>query len=668
MRALGWVGPSTDRRRYPCALLALVGVLPSCVSESVATLEPIRCGVDPSDLDGLHIETVGDFPPGEAISARVGAGGVRLEDLAPDVDAIVVEGLFGEQIEALGRTARLQDDGLISVFFAPPNYGCPVPFDGSSYHVGAMTVLPNGVVVAVGGRSANGQFLDRIVVYGDTFTDAAIAGPHLARPAVGQTVVGIADDRALVIGGAGDGVASLETGQVIEVTEFGDVRVGDLVQLFGAGEGRSHHGAVATGEGRVLVAGGCTSTIEGECVSSEESVLSSARWITPQADGLFDVSVAPPLLEPRYGHRLLEARDGVIFAVGGLGVDGTSRLSTEVLLPNSDVWARYGPSLEEVLVEGERIVGGTLLEGGTVVVGLSTGRLLWFDESNVQALEGWCMEPSDPCWTPADSMMNRHFATLPGQRVLVDHLILNPASIGDSGIDTIDLSEDLESMTARAGATSAVLADGTAVVMGGVGEQGGLVDDWLARVRPHLDGPDETIPNLNTVEPGDFLLHESDSDVPRIAIVGGSGLSLDNAGLAERDDQLTTWALVRSFRSRQFRLQLYLEANREARPRLVLSAGAIARYEIRFDADAVRYVERGADGELLVATCAQRELVFSGIGDAIEVDVAPEAIVITDSSGEVTRCPGIGDARVSVGLGVVGDGTVRVSEMRLTRT
>ena len=87
-----------------------------------------------------------DAPP---VGLREGSGG--LTELPESVAGVTVEGVSVGNIVAVGRTARLHDEGELPVYFSPRDRLCPVDSDLASRDVGAMTVNDAGDVVVVGG-------------------------------------------------------------------------------------------------------------------------------------------------------------------------------------------------------------------------------------------------------------------------------------------------------------------------------------------------------------------------------------------------------------------------------------------------------------------------------------------------------------------------------------
>lgn len=672
------VGPGRPThllRQVACSLAALcLAVLCACEEEVVATLIPLSgCGLEEGRLNGLTIRARGDFPATPAAQLPVATPGDELRDLPEDVRGITVEGKFGESIEAVGRTARLASEGPLPVYFSPPDELCPISPEVPGRTVGALAVTPGGHALAVGGRSPNGLLVQDIVYMRDIEGEVTQLDEVLPLPATGQTLHAIDDETLLVVGGAGTNRTALRSIARIDLVDPPQVvHVSDPIPIEVPGRierGRAYHGSVRLLDGRIAVVGGCSAVDEeGNCVASADAV--TRTGFVMQVDGDPPTFEAiPDLIVPRYAHAVLRADDGVLFAVGGRGVDGEGVRTVEVFLPMSGAWAPYGPSLLDILDDGQIITGATLLEGGLIVIVLDDGSVYWLDQTNLGRLEGWCDAGQPPCFSSPGPFVptRRHPATLAGERVVIDNFVLPVALLGLTGLDALNLSDPQLDPThtppgPRIGAHAILLADGSLLQAGGVNPISGLAQDPLfLRLRPPLDGPDEAIPDVSNLAAGTFVAHDAGADGGHITLVAGRLEFVPDPTLPS--DVLSTWVHVRGFRSERFRLELTLEAIREARPRLVFSRGAVARVIVSFD-DQVRYTRTEPTGGGLTITCDGPPLDLP-VAKSIRVDVAPDRIEI--ESDQTITCPGIGEGQVAVGLGAAGDGTIRATGLRLSR-
>ena len=408
------------------------------------------CGLDGPPLNTVRIRARGDLPAAEADSVLLDGGRASLDDLPEGVDAVTVEGLFGENVDAVGRTPRLPQEGTQPVYFSAPDQLCPVESPLGPRDRASVAVTPSGVVMAVGGEGLEAELLDEIVLLRDDDDEVVLSEETIPIPSVGHTLTAIGDRDFVLVGGAGEDV--IPSGDATRITvdpQTLDVKsvVSQRVSLDGVGATeRAFPGAVALPGGRVLVQGGCAHIERAMCVPSEASVLRSGFYVRAEDDGLA-FEIAPAMLHPRYDHSLLVSSDGVVFAVGGRDDEDQGLRDIEMLLPGSPGWAPYGPALFEAL--GDRdIVGATLLEGGLVILVVDDGTVWRVDQNHVQQHAGWCVSADDPCFLPPPAPLDpaspttfrRSLIGLWGERVVVDGFVLHAGILGRTGADAVDLS------------------------------------------------------------------------------------------------------------------------------------------------------------------------------------------------------------------------------------
>ncbi len=650
--------------------------LPGCPTEFEAMLTPLwGCGLEGDVLTTVRVRARGDLPAAAADSVLLDGGRAELADLPAGVDAVTVEGLFGETVVlAVGRTPRLPRNGTQPLYFAPPDQLCPVesilePRDRASLAVGAL-----GDVIAVGGEGAGSVLFDEIVLLRDDDDEVVSAEVTLPEASVGHTLTPIAEASFLLVGGATQAARALSDVVRIDIVRGEPVVHAPVaIALDGApATGRAYHGAAVLPDGRVLVQGGCSELDRARCVVAENTVLRSGVYIRLGAD---DVSfeTAPAMQHARYDHFLLAARDGVVFAVGGRDGEDQGVRDIEMLLPGAPGWSPYGPALFEAL--GERdIVGATLLEGGLVILTLEDGTLWRVDQNHVERLAGWCDDEEAPCFLPvADTFMQRRsLIGLWGERVLADRFVVPVGILGRTGFDAVDLSaarpgESFRPPGPRVGPASVSLADGTILGVGGrVPASGQLATPVVTRLRPLLDGPDEGTPDVSDPEGGGLVLHD------RVGMGGRISAQAQTLVLEPDPDRPTefasTWVHFRGFRSRRFVFEGAFEAlNGTPELHVVFSRGAIARTELAIDTEAVRLLVRNPDGSAVEVQCRDEGLNFAGVGHTVSVVVSPSAIDVRVDGEPLTRCPWAGTEAVAVGLGAVGGGTMRANSLRLSR-
>jgi len=670
----------------------LVAPAAGCQGEVRATLVALQgCGLDGAELSSLELVARGDFPSDDA--TRADHGLVRLPDLPEDVVAITVEGKFGDLTEAVGRTARLDVEGDIPVYFAPADELCSFPSGIENREVGAMGIGPEGDVLLVGGRDGDGRLLDDVIRTRDVEDVVSEIPGGLSVAVTGLVLAPLAERRFVTIGGARSDGTVLDTWVPIDLAAPDPIGPPTRIRVDGLDDAaRTYHAIVGLPDGRSLVTGGCRMLdLDARCIASPTHVVGSAFLVDPTTDPPSFVR-APAHLVARFDHTLLVARDGVVFAVGGRGANDRGVITIERWRPGANRWESYGPTAELDLAPDEWIVGATLLEGGLVVVATSAGGIGWVSET---AADRW-WQPGDATFTwcdgdpttagcfhdesldpPPPPVQRRRLLALPDERVLADAFLLPIGHVGQGPVHAVDLTLPTLSQAAppdpRVGAALGLLADGTVLFAGGRNPDTlDPVAVFLLRFRPDLQGPDERIPNIADLRAGSFVAHDpatlvmpTPTEAQGVDRVFFQDEQLQLNSMGDEADIPEVWAHVRSFRSASFRFDVTIEMPVGGRPHLILSHGAVARTSIRFG-DRIEGVQRAADGSESPFTCSLGGLLFDK-PQALRFDVTPEKIVIKAAGDAIASCPGVGDMPSALGLGVSGPGVLRASRMQLTR-
>jgi hypothetical protein len=283
----------------------------------------VGCGIDDDLVDTLRVQARGDFPTASGTQVLFSGGEETLAWGGLPVDGVTVEGLFGQTVEAVGRTARMAEEGDIPVYFARVDGLCPVEDDAGPREGAAVAVGPLGDVLVVGGRDGQGRLLDEVIHLHDEEGRARSLTDRLPAPRVGHTVHALGERRFLVVGGASTGVDALEHVVLVDLEdEEGPVGRALPVALdVDEGPARAHHAADVSPDGRILVAGGCKRlTPEAECLVGDDmddpSVHGTGVWIEAVGTNLV-FRPGPELVVPRFGAHLSFQRDGVAFLAGG---------------------------------------------------------------------------------------------------------------------------------------------------------------------------------------------------------------------------------------------------------------------------------------------------------------------------------------------------------------
>ncbi len=663
------------------AVLALAG----CALTSACGGDPpqrvvglLGCGLEGNVFTRFRVTSRGDFPDTTDSQVIVESGIADLDVDDEAIDAVTIEGLFGDTVTVVGRTARLRDNGELPVYFAPVDQWCAVASAVTARDPGSIAVGPEGDVVVVGGRDADGSLLSEIVTLQDETNVAIALNQGLPVPSVGHSVHPVGPGRFAVIGGASTGPTALGTVVFIELGSSGG-RVNEPIAIDlppQSDPARAYFGAVEVRPDEILVTGGCSMiTPTGACDVEAGPALASTYWFSITEAGTLEFGGGPSLLSTRYDHQAHVSRDGVVFIAGGRAADGTPRQQPERLLPGADAFEAYGPALTLELAPDTEIDDSALLDGGMLVLVMSDDTIHWVTETETGLWDQWCFEEdgreADNCFvSPMDEMVQmlprpRHSLTsLPGERVLADEWLLAVGGLGQTGDDAIDLALPNVQITnpppgARVGAATVVLDDGSVLLAGGRDpdtRQPAL--PFFVRLRPALDGADEVVPDVDDLARGSLLALQPD----RVRLEDGV-VRLLSAGL--REEFPSVRARARGFRSSRFRFEVSLSAE-EADPHIVLEHGAVAGISIRLEPERLRAFMRDSSGTVLPISCGTAPLNFSS-PQVIGVEVTPESIRIRRGIEEVGQCPGPGDVLSAVGIGASGSGTVEASTLRLTR-
>lgn len=643
----------------------------------------IGCNVGEGLFNTLRVQARGDFPVGGGTQVFLSAEDDTLAWGSLPVEAVTVEGLFGQTVEAVGRTARLRPEGQIPVYFAPVDGLCPVPGEVVPRVEAEVAVGEGGDVLVVGGRDAEGRLLDDVIhLYDEDGRVRRLPGA-LSLPRLGHTVSALGDGRFVVLGGAGGGQEALDEILVVDVEDetepVGSPRATGLRPEEGAA--RAHHAAARVGD-RVLVAGGCRRLDESaSCAALTEGspgeldvpdLAANALWID-EAGSTPVVALGPDLVVPRFGARLLVGRDGVAFLAGGRDAEGTPVHVVERLRPGTTRFRRYGADLRRDLDEDVPVAGAALHEGGVVLLALEDGRIHWITEherDEFRPWSGWCETDEDPCFDDLGSFApatRRGLLVLPGERVLADGLLLPVAAVGRTGLNALDLFASRPGAPTppqrRVGSVPVLLDDGSVLMVGGHDPSTGLPATPLAlRMRPDLDGADERIPEVARAAAGSLVARD-----PERAVLEGETLRL--LAIDEPTARFPrVRARARGFRSSSFRFEVTAQVTSgEVVPHLVLEHGAVEAVSVGIERGRVVEHRRDPQGAEQDLSCGAVGLDFED-AQVLRFDVHPDAITIAQGGEVLAECPVGGDLRTwSVGLGAAGSGQMLLTGIRLTR-
>lgn len=303
----------------------------------------------------------------------------------------------------------------------------------------------------------------------------------------GHAVAAAADGSALVLGGSrGEGVLSSA------IDRF-DPAAQRFTRLGNMATGRSDMSAVPLGDGRVLVFGGSTSTVQppfAEIVDTRTGTATAGGW----------------MMLPRSRHAALRLADGRVAAVGG-----TQRNSIELWSPGSNTWALTGNRMTHT----REYATASLLPGGRVLIvgGYTPAANYSFAE---------VFDPANETFTP--------LTNAPGERrwlhaalTLADGSVLIVGGENDNGALSSIWRFDAGTqrfvaqapLTAARSVVRAVVTPGDEVLLYG-GEQ--LADEGLTSGVAWRDGSQRALPEMAAPRAWHSLTRLADG---RLLVLGG---------------------------------------------------------------------------------------------------------------------------------------------------
>jgi len=344
------------------ACCAMIGV--ACASEprlSRVVLElPDAIGCRPTDVGGVEVRALGDFPAsGANVLVFDPAAPIDPVDRFPsDTRLLVIEatGRIGAEPWTGGGIAQVSDDAELRVPLLSYGRGCPLADDRARIPAGAaLAPLPDGRLWIAGGDEGGAALGSIITVRpSDTLATPSAVRLFVERTRASATLV--EGDLIVLAGGSAaiDG-AGEDTAEIVRLST--DARVGDAFLL----EPRREHAAIAIDGGvmpSAVVLSGGRSEAAGPPIASVEVVSVEDERGESASLGVLEVA--------RAGHVMLALDDGTIAIAGGAGIDGAPIAIVERLDPVArtlEVMGRFETARAEaafVALPGGRVaqIGG----------------------------------------------------------------------------------------------------------------------------------------------------------------------------------------------------------------------------------------------------------------------------------------------------------------------
>ena len=315
------------------------------------------------------------------------------------------------------------------------------------YHT--ATLLPNGKVLAAGGRDNSGSATATVEIY-DPATDTWSYAASLLAARQSHTATLLSNGKVLVTGGSGP--IPLNSAEIYDPVANAWTQAADMVS---SPTGRLYHTATLLPNGKVLVAGG----------RDFPDALASAELYDPVANTW---SPAASLLAVRWFHTAtLLANGKVLVAAGQTGASPPGGLATdgEVYDPTADTWTATGS-----LSDPRWGHTATLLPSGLVLV---AGGI----DQNGFAPRTELYNPVANTWSAGGGLLtNRraHTATLLASGKV---LLAGGSSPGPSPTNSAELYDPSTNTSSAAGSlvtgrsdhTATLLSNGVTLVVGGWG-------------------------------------------------------------------------------------------------------------------------------------------------------------------------------------------------------
>jgi len=285
------------------------------------------------------------------------------------------------------------------------------------------TLLTSGKVLIAGGTDGRGKVLASAELY-DPVRNRWTSAGSMAATRIGHTATLLPSGKVLVTGGLVLPFPSPSQAS----TELYDPATNRWSAAAPMIQSRTRHTATLLRDGRVLVVGGLTVTLQAGGLFPSQ--LTSAEIYDPKADRW---SLTAPTDEHRLGHTATLLSDGRVLVAGGQSDSGTFLKSTEIYDPVQDRWvsaapmaaARFG-HVATLLADGDVLVAGGLGEEPNAF--------------NIALTSAEIYDPRTDLWVSVASMAEFHAADT--ATVLRSGNVLVVGAPGQSRAEVYDLAQN----------------------------------------------------------------------------------------------------------------------------------------------------------------------------------------------------------------------------------
>jgi N-acetylneuraminic acid mutarotase len=314
------------------------------------------------------------------------------------------------------------------------------------------TLLANGRVLVAGGTDGRGKVLASAELY-DPVRDRWTAAGSMAATRIGHTATLLPSGKVLVAGG----LVLPFPAPSLASTELYDPATNRWSPAAPMIESRTRHTATLLRDGRVLIVGGLTVTLQDGGLFPSQ--LTSAEIYDPKADRW---SPTAPTDEHRLGHTATLLPDGRVLVAGGQADSGTFLKSTEIYDAIQDRWisaapmaaARFG-HVATLLADGDVLVAGGLGEEPNAL--------------NIALTSAEIYDPRTNLWVSVASMAEFHAADT--ATALRSGNVLVVGAPGQSRAEVYDLAQNRWTQTGpsmdRYQHSATRLLNGKVLIVGG---------------------------------------------------------------------------------------------------------------------------------------------------------------------------------------------------------